>query len=910
MNGVHHNDNIHDFEKMYPGCLGRMGNLFEPNIGASANSLLNDKPHQGGSLLLRSRSDVSGMSTSGDPIELKEIVSGSNNIFTNIKSNGTPMKMLIAQEMSAEVVSGRDPPNLVAKLMGIDALPHREPGSTTQRSHSRVHPRSNLDIPMNYPEQQNGSFPYMNPNESNGRYEEAENDRKMNLVRQKFNEAKRLSMDEKLRQSNRFHDAVDVLSSNKDLFLKYLQEPNSMYSQQLHGLHSIQPPPETKRITVLRPSKVANSNDFAGARYRDEKQIKRGTFVRPNKLEKIHPQSSPAAGLKYDENSTQPTRIVVLKPSPGELHNVEGVGSSKSDMPKIFMSEEFFGDAEDNECQESRKVAKSITQQVRVELGEHHRNETLFSSVFSSNGYVGDESSSNKSEIECPDVNLSDSEIMLSVSRHSGEYADRLGSPYSSSSFTRVSCSPESSVCREAKKRLSERWAIMASNRSYQEQRHFQRNPRTLGDMLALSETKKETSHRGKGSFFEEPRKSDALMVSEWRREENMDYSPRNLIRSKSVPVSSAEFGTRLNVDISVSDKRKSESTKKETKERSVKSLFRGKVSSLFFSRNKKPGKTKSLVSENKDANYLFPGETCSNNTESLSENGLGCTSPGPLKPNPISKQGAMSLEIGSAFTEPIACGKTGENHDQISPISVLDPPFEENRPHDQHGHAIETPVNFIGSNLIDKSPPIGSIARTLSRDNSSLAASSSHPTNVTTQKIDEEQECYFLVKTLLSVAGLRGEVRPNSFLGRWHSPESPLDPSLRDSYVDDLNDALRVAKQRQNRYVQKLVFDCVNEVLVDISGYESDPRQRAFGTDKCILDEAWAQMKVWFSREDKCALGNKEVVVEKMVSKEVLGKGWNRNFGLETDSLGKEIGGELLDELVKETVVELTGRV
>ncbi|KAL6505297.1 hypothetical protein OROGR_025114 [Orobanche gracilis] len=375
-----------------------MGNLFEPNIWASSNRLLNEL-HQGDSLLSRSRSDVSWMSTSGDPVELKEIVSGSNNIFTNIKSNGTPMKMLIAQEMSEEVVSRRDPSNLVAKLMDIDVLPHREPGSTTQRSHSRVHPRSNLDIPMNYPEQQNGSFPYMNPNECNGRYEEAVNDRKMNLVRQKFNEAKCLSIDEKLRQSNRFHDAIDVLSSNKDLLLKYLQEPNVIYSQQIRGLHSIQPPPETKRITVLRSSKVADSSDFAGAS--------------------------------------------------------------------------------------------------------------------------------------------------------------------------------------------------------------------TLGSML-----------------------------------------------------------------------------------------------------------------------------------------------------------------IG---------------------LVVL-----------THLHR------------------------------------------------------------------------------------------------------LHVAKRRQNRYVQKLVFDCVNEVLVDTSGYESDSRQRAFGTYKCILDEEWTQMKVWFSGEDKCTSRNKEVVVERVVNKEVLVKGWNRNFGLETDSLGKEIGGELLDELVQETVVEL----
>ena len=52
-------------------------------------------------------------------------------------------------------------------------------------------------------------------------------EKKMALVRQKFMEAKRLSTDERLRQSKEFQDALEVLSSNKDLLLKILQEPNT-----------------------------------------------------------------------------------------------------------------------------------------------------------------------------------------------------------------------------------------------------------------------------------------------------------------------------------------------------------------------------------------------------------------------------------------------------------------------------------------------------------------------------------------------------------------------------------------------------------------------------------------------------------------------------------------------------------
>ncbi|KAA8543444.1 hypothetical protein F0562_021061 [Nyssa sinensis] len=248
------------------------------------------------------------------------------------------------------------------------------------------------------------------------------NEKKMALIRQKFIEAKRLATDEKLRQSRQFQDALEVLSSNKDLFLKFLQEPNSLFSQHLHHLHSIPTPPETKRITILRPSKTVDSNKFAGSG-KNEQQIKKASHM--------------------DEAEISPPSS-----SPRMVHG------------------EFYGEPEDDETLESREVAKEITWQMRENLSGHRRDETLLSSVFS-NGYIGDESSFNKSENEYAAGNLSDLEVMSPTSRHSWDYNTRFGSPYSSS-FSHASFSPESSVCREAKKRLSERWAMMAANGSCQ----------------------------------------------------------------------------------------------------------------------------------------------------------------------------------------------------------------------------------------------------------------------------------------------------------------------------------------------------------------------------------------------------------------------------------------------------------
>ncbi|GFP91074.1 protein trm32 [Phtheirospermum japonicum] len=897
MNGPSQNGKTRNFENTYPGCLGRMVNLFELNIGVSANKLLTDKPHRDGSPVSRSRSDVSRMSPSLGQVEEKVIVSESKHTPSNRKSNGTPMKMLIAQEMSKEVDTRRSPPNLVAKLMGLDALPQQEPEPAIKRSHYKGHHRSHSEIPMSNWEQQDRFFQYGEPNEYKDVYEIWEqpqkfsNDKKMALVRQKFVEAKRLSTDEKLRQSKQFQDALEVLSSNKDLFLRCLQEPNSVFSQQLYSLHSIPPPPETKRITVLKPSKMTENLNFEG------KKSKKGF--------------PPANYKNYDNNPSQPTRIVVLKPSLEKLLDDKAVTSPQSQSARIIHGEDFFGDVEDNEIEnhESREVAKAITNQMREKLGRPHRDddETAIYSALP-NGYVADESSFNKSETEYPAGNLSDSEATSPVSRHSWDYVNRLGSPFSSSSFSRASYSPESSVCREAKKRLSERWALMASNGSSQEQqRHVRRSSSTLGEMLALSETKKETllAEKRASNSNEELKDLSTILVS--GQNENVDNSPRSLTRSKSVPVSSSEFGTRLDAESSV--------PKEEAKAKSVKSSFKGKVSSLFFSRSKKASKeNKSIGSETKD-------EISSDGTENYVEKVVDHSSSGMVEPtskasssNVIFKQGVISPEAQFPVSKSVASGYPGENQDQPSPISVLDPPFELNErtakvlsrvDPDQYG--FELSPNPISSNLIDKSPPIGSIARTLSWDDANIdTASSSYPSALTTQDTNEEdQEWYFFVKTLLSVSGLQGEedgeAQPNSFFARWHSPESPLDPSLRDRYID-LNDkkTLHEAKRRQKRSMQKLVFDCVNTVLVELTGYGPGS-----GTG---LDEVWARMNAWFSGECDCG-DESGLVVERVVRTEVAGKGWVENLRLERGILGNEIEGNLMDELLQEAVVELTGR-
>nr|XP_043637546.1 uncharacterized protein LOC122608506 isoform X2 [Erigeron canadensis] len=849
-------------EKPVSGCLGRMVNLFDLNTSVGGNKLLTDKPHNDGSAFSRKQSDSSSTSLIDDQMDDKLMVSNLRKSPSNRKSNVTPIKMLIAQEMSKEDDSKQSPSNLVAKLMGLDALPHRHQSSSAsrrsksgsleflQQENGFVDTQAKHE--NQYAEEYKDVFEYVRRDDSpqKGRSNEKQ---KMALVREKFMEAKRLSTNDKLRQSQQFQDALEVLSSNKDLFLKFLQEPNSLFSQNLYNLQSGPPPPESRRITVLRPSKLMDNHK------------NNGDFV-------VSPEC-----CKIDDNPIQPTRIVVLKPTTVKPNNIKVVASPPSSSLGTTSHDDVFdGDPEE------------IANEISDNLSELRRDETLLSSVFS-NGYIGDDSSYCKSEIDYATGNLSDSEVVSPTSRHSWDYVNRFSSHYSASS-SRASYSPESSVCREAKKRLSERWAVMSSNKNVPEQREIQRSSSTLGDMLALSDVKKSVK-------LEENHES----------KEDMDKSPTSLLRSKSLPTS----GSRLGMAAPGSLEDKVDVTKDVVKEKLLKSLsFKGRVSSLFFSKSKKSCKDKSNQSMDVPKPTSFPLSPPRNVRNEGSQFGEEASCSG------------LKQEVGFSFTKTGYRGIYNENQDQPSPISVLEPQFGED--HVTDCHRISKPnalgIENMKYNLIDKSPPIGSIARTLSWDDS-VGSSTPYVGKRSSSPINpeaEEQECLFYVQTLLSVAGLN-KVRPNSFLGKWHSPESPLDPSLRDKYMNQSGKEPipTQTKLRHQRSITKLVFDCVNEALINIAGRGpySGPHNGLHDiamSSTTLVDPVWGQMKECISAEERCDwddMDGDSVVVERVVNKEVVGRGWLEGLRLEIDNTRKEIEGKLLEELVQESVLELTGR-
>ncbi|KAD4584340.1 hypothetical protein E3N88_21941 [Mikania micrantha] len=851
-------------KKPISGCLGRMVNLFDLNTGVKGNKLLTEKPHHDGSSFSRRQSDVTGTSLVDDQMDDKVIVCDFRKSLSNRKSNGTSIKMLIAQEMSKEDDCKQNPSNLVAKLMGLDSLVssashrsqsgslellHQEHGFTDSKSKNEINEHPDKGVYKDvYEVPENDSL-------QKGRYIEKQ---KMAFIREKFMEAKRLSTDDKLRQSNQFQDTLEVLSSNKDMFLKFLHDPISLFSQNLFNLPLVPPPIDSRRITILKPSKLVHSET-------------------PNCNKNSSDILFSPKSCKINDNPTQPTRIVVLKPSSLKPHNTKGVSSSPSSSTS---HDDVFNE-------DSKEIAN--------EMSDNLSGLRRVSSVFS-NGYIGDDSSYCKSEMDYATSNLSDFEVVSPASRHSWDYINRFNSHYCASS-SQTSYTAESSVCKEAKKRLSERWAMMSSNKNVLEHRQIQRSSSTLGDMLALSDLKKTVKS-------DENYETGHLNTAEY-----VDKGSRNLLRSKPVPAI-------LGVEVSGSLKGKANDTKDMVKEKLVKSSsFKGRVSSLFSGKNKKSSKEKSHQTNDVPQCTRFPPKNIGNGRSQCPRDLI-------VEEASLSypRKGVSLPEVGFSFMKLEI--NHNDNQDQPSPVSVLEPQSEDNQRTNRHHNSkqLELGLEHMKRNLIDKSPPIGSISRTLSWDDS-VASTTRYfgkPSSTSLNREEEVQEWLVCVQTLLSEAGLK-KIRSNSFLGKWHSPESPLDPSLRDKHMN-LNEKVPIisrTKLRHHRAITKLVFDCVNEVLIDIAscgpyiGAHSCLNDMTMSS-MVLIDRVWGQMKEWMPRTEIC--GREEVngsgmVVEMEVMREVVGRGWIEGLRREVDNIRMEIEGRLLEELVQEYVLELTGR-
>uniref|UniRef100_A0A2N9H8X1 DUF4378 domain-containing protein n=1 Tax=Fagus sylvatica TaxID=28930 RepID=A0A2N9H8X1_FAGSY len=498
----------------------------------------------------------------------------------------TPMKKLLAEEMSRETESKRRSPSVIAKLMGLDGLPPQQPAHKQQKMSSESSVKRATSVEKapksgtfydrrssrrNSKEQQEFKdvFEVLETSKlesssclSQGMTNTKLTDAEMAFIQQKFMDAKRLSTDQKLQDSKEFHDALEVLDSNKDLLVKFLQQPDSLFTKHLHDLHGAPPQTHCGRIAAM---KLSDAQHYESSELgKSERRTPWKNYSRSQKHcdgQFSHSDSRNAACNSLnssknrfegkDELATLPTRIVVLKPNLGKAQNgtksASSPCSSNAFLPDCRAHVEFpsiknregdsFGtkNFSDNvglsrhNSRESREIAREITRQMRTSFCSGSMN--LSSAGL--RGYAGDESS-------C-DMSGNESEANTVASRSSFDLNNR----YKPSS----SRSTESSVSREAKKRLSERWKMTHKS---QELVVLSRGS-TLAEMLAIPDKELTPANMDgmigddgiSGKFSSDDGSTgwvEPLGISS--RDGWKDGSVRKLSRSRSLPASSTAFGS------------------------------------------------------------------------------------------------------------------------------------------------------------------------------------------------------------------------------------------------------------------------------------------------------------------------------------------------------------------------------
>ncbi|KAM5560010.1 hypothetical protein ABKV19_021263 [Rosa sericea] len=914
---------------------------------------------------------------------------------------GAPIKKLLAEEMLRETESRRRSPSVIAKLMGLDGMPPQQPITHKQqkgilenrhqrtRSVEKEH-RSGMcndhrSSRKNSKEQQEfkdvfevletskvESCSYSSRAAANTKLSDAE----MAFVRQKFMDAKRLSTDEKLQDSKEFHDALEVLDSNKDLLLKFLQQPDSLFTKHLNDLHT-GPQSHCGRVASTKSSEAQKYEKidlgWTSARERNyckSPQRHRDSFSSysdSRHATRYSLKSSQCRSEAKHETAITPTRIVVLKPNLGKLLNATKTISSpcssqasmsvcrnRSDFPSIGNREvDTWGNKNfpDNEGQsrhksrESREVAKEITRQMR-------NNFSIGSVQFSSSGfkgYAGDESSCSISENESGN----ESEVISVASKQSFDIHN-----HSRRSST---CSTESSVSREAKKRLSERWKMTHMS---QEMGVASRGS-TLAEMLAIPDKETQAAKldamKGEAGFRDKFAREDGpvgwggpLGISS--RDGWKDGCIASLSRSKSLPSSSSAFGsykTSMRRETIRDDRYliPAEAFKHKRNQSVVDFDHREGGPRNYRSRNKRSYSSRSLSRESMDISpetpntpdgvRTYPEENKQSQqnmavVESSSGNGIDAS---PASVKLVDVDVSMSSETLDAFPPELSArmsveGDSCSSH-QDSPIAEepsTRPSDEKSVPSEHSVPGIESlasskeadqpsPVSVLEVPFIDDVSSSSDCFETLSADLQGL--------RMQLQLLKLESDSYAEGSILISSDEDAGEgstwfqdaicreeeswessymvdmlnesglnhANHETFLATWHTPECPVSPLLFQELEKKYCDETSCPKSER-----KLLFDRINSGLLEMFQQVTDPHPWVRRM-KITVGPKWIN-KTALQDGLRKLLASEEKANEESLDKLLERDSLWLHFGDYIDIIGREVEKSLLDELVAEVVV------
>lgn len=870
--------------KEYPGCMGGFIRMFDFRNGRSTRKLISDRRRGNGRHVNgpgHSKSRVNLLTNSDRKHTDKDVTiqNSSDGNETRMAASipkQTSVKALIDDEMSNVHFSKKQTPRTAFehKIAEVESRDHKQTSKSckvtcdlhlhdsgsyaTMETHQSYHPnlteRTTLieeEKHQNY-KHRTGSFHmwrssgHMNMEQVQKLADEDKLNEAMEMfLNQKFMDAKKFVKDGATHQNREFMDALEVLNSNKELFLKLLQDPNSLLVKHIQDLRTAQLDKESKEETMR-----STQSEKPISHKQLQRQSVHNLFRRKEKIEDGSKNLKKGNDSSYASN-----RIVVLKPSLERAQNSTTMSPSSSPRSHYILKKEV-----ENERATNQFSIREITRKLKNVIGESRkeRNWLSMDGILHRTPY-GHQHSRAANKMTAGKTRPSiENETTLHKSDNYINSETRCGYPQQ-----------RESRASEGRKHLAE----------------LQGTGDMHGDLMTLRVTR---------SFSRILSLPEQNMLSP-RFSPGRDKEPTSLtpqMRSLS-PHEGNRFGSEKRWHL-----------KKEISAGSSSPLMQKSESSCGNSNSQA---SESLQAPNPNSEPMMEDSTVNNihkNIGSGTKDGDRAVanikhnidvadyageeeSFEHLRMDSSEKRPSQTSTLGSFTGSPLLIHKIiapsiSEKPERPSPVSVLEPVFTD---------GIVSPVSPPQAELALEPQPIHLEEQKKFALQLTTLEPEISPRTCTKGKEDE----FEYVKTVMEASGFGyGE-----FIGRWHSSDQPLPPSL----FDEIEASS--AHLSNNR---KLLFDCINEVLVEvydqffscspwISFVKTNIRPAPVG--KHVIEEVWQGI-------DWNLLPQSPRALEQIMGKDMAKAGAWMDLPFDVECVGIEMGEEILEKIMEETILEL----
>ncbi|KAF8380227.1 hypothetical protein HHK36_027709 [Tetracentron sinense] len=730
------------------------------------------------------------------------------------------------------------------------------------------------------------------------------------FIDQNFIDVKHLPKDGTIHQSKQFMNALDILNANKELFLKLLQDPNSLLVKHIQDPRDA----HTEKDEITKSSTRANlSEEDIDNSTQHEELVSRKQLQKQN-MQKIFRRKIRSWERNLSKGSDNPqasNKIVVLKPGPAGMRNCE-TETNLSSSPQSNYSLR-------NKEHSLRVTSNFSFTEIKRKLKHAMRKERHWISMDGILPRVSYErqDSGDSGKVIAVDTVGRDSPSKTyfhgeRTTKHSTgvEKREEIGKPRdwepgiglefastSTDGHKNIYANPkqrESNIYMEAKKHLSE----MLSTGDEDEDLSSRQLPGTLGRILSLPEyilSPKFSPGRDRENGFV----TAQMRYSSYENRENMwwlkqENNTGHLSPLRQAP-SCTDYGKPSdklqvfdsNSDISkelfpvaeiyesicsVRDESSPEGDMEIVQTADIVCPEESSLSDVLSEPNRMPS-----TSTNKNAD-----------TAKICEEGGYSKYSGAESPEDIQLL-SSSLRTCSSSSLIIQKVEDPDSMNEIperrSPVSVLEPFFIDDA---------FSPASTISQ---PGEPPMQPLRIHFEEhDSYTLVVTPSDPEIHLGTCMEDKKSLFEYVRAVLQASGFSWE----EFLERWHSSEQLLDLSLFDEvellYSQFCGD-------------RKLLFDCINEVLVDLcdryfgcSPWVSfvKPNIRPLPVGKNIVSEVWEGID-WHLIPQLPPR-----TLDQIVGKDLAKSGTWMDLRFNTEDIGMEMEEAILEELMEDAIFEL----